>query len=443
VGDGTRTAAPAEPASQLNPAKAREQLTTWRAAIVMGIVALVVRLFYTLVIVSQYGLAQESDALYLNGLAKSLAAGTGFTLSGHRIYNQSLGYPLFLSILYRIGGPDVRLALAANACLGALSVALVVLLAGRLQRHVVAAGGPSGGGAPLWGTGLLATLYPDSLLYTPTTSSENLLIPCMLLLLLSALHEGGDWRWGGLTGLTAAAMATVKAHMILACLSLPFLWVLLRVNVWKRLAGATVVGGMCLLPWTWMNFRDSGRFIPFSAIAGTVFFDCTNPYAQGKPTNRFQLPAAEEAGHTEIELNSMRMRRALEYIRSDPKWYLRLLGMKLIYAFSPARDFMFESEGQVRLFTPFLSRWGPTAFNSALLLGAVFGLAALWRTPLACALSLSLLLSSILIQLIFCAFPRYRFPYLFALLPIVAWGWTWAIGAAWVRSGQLLRHRRV
>ena len=164
---------------------------------------------------------------------------------------------------------------------------------------------------------------------------------------------------GGLTGLTAAAMATVKAHMILACVSLPFLWVLLRVNVWKRLAGATVVGVMCLLPWTWMNFRDSGRFIPFSAIAGTVFFDCTNPYAQGKPTNRFQLPAAEEAGHTEIELNSMRMRRALEYIRSDPNRYLRLLGKKLIYAFSPARDYMFESEGQTRLFTPFLSRWGP------------------------------------------------------------------------------------
>jgi hypothetical protein len=404
--------------------------------------ALVIRAAYVIGNVSLYGTEQYSDFGYLHNLAGSLAAGKGFTLDGDRIYNQSIGYPALLAIFYSAFGFKVMVALWVNVILGAFSVALVYILSlALLQRHGddASVASPALAGAArrvALVAAAAAAIYPDSLLYGAFVASENLLIPLMLGMLIAALWQAPRPLTGGaLTGVLAAAAATVKAQVIFGCAFLPLVWVASKRQPVLRMLAATVAAIICLVPWTYINYRDSGGYlIPFTAVAGEVFLDGTNPLAKGKPTGVLGLGNDVEAGHNKIEIDRMKMRRAIGYIKERPAWYAKLLLLKFAYSLSPARDYLFEELGQMRLFTPALSRWVPTLFNALLFIGIAVGCFAMRERPVSLAVAASPLLGMFAVQLIFMAFPRYRFPFLFCLLPCAAFGWRTIIEAVRQRS---------
>ena len=394
----------------------------WRDALVLAVAALAVRVAYVAGIVARYGAQQTGDAEYMNQLGQSLAAGRGFVLaSGERVYNQSVGYPALLAVLYRAFGADARVAMAANVLLGAASVVLVFALA----RAVLRAGPP---GVPArrvaGGAGALAALYPDSLLTASMLSAENLLVPLLLGALLAALwRTPRDGVAGALVGVLAAGAASAKALVLFGFVPLPLVWVAARRRPLVRTVAAAATAAVVLAPWTYVNYRDSGgHLVPFSAVAGEVFLDGNNPRARGRPSGVMSLGAAVEAGHDKIEVDRMKLRRALGYIRERPGWYARLLALKFVHALSPVRDSAFETPGEPRLFTPALSRWAPTLFNAALLGGVVAGCVALWGHAVARAVAASQVIGAFAVQLIFAAFTRYRYPFLVALLPVAALG---------------------
>jgi 4-amino-4-deoxy-L-arabinose transferase-like glycosyltransferase len=386
------------------------------------VVALVVRVAYVVAIVAPYGAQQTGDAEFLNQLGQSLANGRGFVLAdGERIYNQSIGYPAFLALLYKAFGPHVRTALAANVVLGVSSVALVYAFARTLLREAPSSV-PSRRVA-FW-AGILAALYPDSLLHAATLNAENLLVPLLLAALLAAVwRTTRDGVAGALTGAFAATAASVKALIIFGFALVPLVWLAARRRPALRTLAAIAAASAVLAPWTYVNYRDSGGyFIPFSVVVGEVFLDGNNPLARGKMTGVMTLGAEAEAGHNEMEIDRMKLRRALNYIRERPGWYAQLLLRKFVHALSPVRDSAFEAPGEPRLFTPMLSRWVPTLFNAALLIGVVAGCISLRGRLVPLAVAASQVTGALVVQLIFAAFTRYRFPFLFALLPYAALG---------------------
>jgi 4-amino-4-deoxy-L-arabinose transferase-like glycosyltransferase len=395
----------------------------WRDVLVLAIAALVLRVAYLVAIVGLYGTQQTGDAQYMNQLGQSLATGQGFVLSGggERIYNQSVGYPALLALLYWSFGPDVRTALAANAVLGVLSVGLVYALA-RALWHERPSSVPPRRVARLAGS--LAALYPDCLLTASTLAAENLLVPLLMGTLLAATwRTPRDGVAGALTGALAAAAASVKALILFGFVVLPVVWVAARRRPFLRTLAATAAALLVLAPWTYVNYRDSGGyFVPFSVVAGEVFLDGNNPRARGKPSGIMSLGADAEAGLNKIEIDRLKLRRALAYIRERPEWYAQLLVLKFVHSLSPVRDSAFETPGEPRLFTQTLSRWVPTLFNAALLIGVVAGCIALRGQPVALAVAASQVTGALAVQLIFAAFTRYRFPFLFALLPHAALG---------------------
>jgi hypothetical protein len=357
-------------------------------------------------------------------LAQSLSAGQGFALDGDRIFNQSIGYPAVLAVFYWFFGSDVRIALVINVVLGTISVALAYLLSRVLLRDRA---DTTGGGLQRWAAlaaAGLAVIYPDSLLYCAIVASENLLIPLMLGMLLAALWlTRKDWVAGALTGMLAADAASVKAQVLFGCLLIPFIWLASGSRVIRRMAAAAVGACIMLAPWTYFNYRDSGGyFVPFSAIAGEVFLDGTNPRAHGTTSNVLTLGPEVEAGQGKIEIDRMKLRRAIGYIKERPAWYAKLVFQKFLYSISPVRDFMFENLREYRLFTPFLSRWVPTLFNALLELGVIVGCVVLWPHSRMRAVAATLLFGMFGVQLIFIGYSRYRFPYLFCLLPYAAVG---------------------
>ncbi|MDF1501552.1 hypothetical protein [Roseisolibacter sp. H3M3-2] len=405
----------------------------WRDALGLAAAALVIRLAYVVAIAARYGTRQTGDAEYMNQVAASLAAGRGFALaSGERIYNQSVGYPALLAALYGAFGADERVALAANVVLGVASVVLALALAHALLRD-----------APAWVprrraavlAGALAAVYPDSLLTASTLASENLLTLLLLAALLAGLwRTPRDAAAGALTGALAAGAASAKALVLFGFLPLPLVWLAARRGPVVRTLAAAAAAVVVLAPWTYVNYRDSGgHLVPFSVVAGEVFLDGNNPLARGRPSGVMSLGPAAEAGLDPIAVDRLKLRRALGYIRESPGWYARLLALKLVHAISPLRDFAFETPGEPRLFTPALSRWVPTLFNAALLGGVALGCLALRGHAVPLALAASQIGGALAVQLIFAAFTRYRFPFLFALLPVAALGMLAAARGGWRR----------
>lgn len=390
---------------------------------------LIVRIAYVVWIATRYGVQQFSDFHYLHQLASSLAVGNGFTIEGVRIFNQSVGYPAFLAPFYAVFGATPWTAIIVNVLLGAVSVGLVYLLALRLFRTAEWSGEdtqPCRCSVDRMAAyaAMVACIYPDSLLYCGLVAAENLLIPLMLSLLVAVVHPWRNaWVEGAMVGAVAAATASAKANVLVVCLFIPLLWRCVRGTFVKQTLAAALVGLVCLTPWTVANYRASGRVIPFAAVAGSALLDGTNPEASGKPTSNSTQFVEIGPGMSEVDLNDARMRKALSFIKADPGWFVKLSFKKLVHAFSPARDFMFEQDSRPRLPTRFVSRWGPTGFNALLLLGVVAGLWCVRKQRAVFLVGVSLIAAPTVLQVIFFAYSRYRFPFLFCLLPVVVVGW--------------------
>jgi len=391
------------------------------------------------------GAPQFSDFLYMHQLAASLASGDGFTIEGVRIFNQSVGYPAFLAPFYAIFGAREVVALVLNCLLGGLSAGLVCMLVfamldarGAIGRRTVDVLALLAGG--------VATVYPDSWLYCGLIASENLLVPLLLVMVLlngSRSSEEEESRrtaiMGGVgTGILAAVAASVKANVLIYCIFLGLQWLLSGRRWIIRASCAALAGVILLVPWTVANYRASGgHIIPFSAVAGTVILDGTNPSASGKPTNQYHLECEKSGSYSEIELNQLRLKQAVSYIKADPPWYAGLVLRKLIHSISPVRDFVYEHDGHCRLFQPFVSRWYPTAFNAFLLVGCVLGLILSRGQRRLLLSSLALCMGALVLQAIFCAYSRYRFPFLFALVPTATYGWSCVV--IWMGRGKALQ----
>jgi hypothetical protein len=252
-----------------------------------------------------------------------------------------------------------------------------------------------------------------------------LLVPLLVASLLAALwRTRRDALAGAMTGLLAAAAVSTKAQVLFGYVGLPLVWFAMGRRSLVRTAAAAVTAIVFLTPWALVNYRDSGGyFIPFSVIAGEVFLDGTNPAARGRPTNVLTLGPEVEKGLHPVEIDRLKMKKAVGYIKERPAWYLELLVRKLVLSMSPARDHVFEERGEMRLFDPMLTRWGPTAFNAALLLGAILSLFQLRGRPAAALLALTMAIGLFSVQLIFVAYSRYRYPWLVCMLPYIALGW--------------------
>jgi hypothetical protein len=70
-----------------------------------------------------------------------------------------------------------------------------------------------------------------------------------------------------------------------------------------------------------------------------------------------------------------------------------------------------------------VSRWGVTAFNAVLLAGVLLGLWFVRKQRIVMVTGLALIAAPTVLQAVFFAYSRYRFPFLYCLLPVVVAGW--------------------
>lgn len=381
--------------------------------------ALLARMAYTFVADQIGALGQFSDFLYIHQIAQALAAGGGFCIEGHRVFNQSPGYPALLAVLYWLAGSGGPVVLGLNLVLGAAGVALVSFICMAIVRAVDPGGHVRAAG--MWG-GIIAAFFPDSLLYMTLAAGENLLVPLMLLILAVALGwERGAVREGIIMGILWAAAASVKAHVLLWFVLIPFAWRGAGKPVRTRLAVAAGAMIVCLVPWTVANFRASGHFIPFAAVSGEVMLDGTNPMANGGPVKDREFEASVAHIADPVERDRAYMKQAAGYAWAHPAWFVKLTAKKFVRGLVPVRDYVYEYGGFRKVWGR-ISKWGVTGFNALLFGVGLLGLLGLRRNAAVFAAGASLVVAPVILQTLFFAYARYRFPFLFCLIPFAVAG---------------------
>jgi Tfp pilus assembly protein PilF len=209
------------------------------------------------------------DQKYYDTAARMLLAGEDLhQLRGLR----PLLYPMFLAVLYKLGGAHgIDLTVAAQHLLGVLTGVLAALLGARLFRHRLS--GLAGG--------VLYLLAPVPLCFEGellVESSYIFLICLGLLLLLHAADAAG--RKAGLLWLLCGALTALAAQARPNILVLMAVYPLLAVwRWWRSRQGAALwpllglIGGVVMgIPWGFVNKMQSDHFQVMPSAGGVNFY---------------------------------------------------------------------------------------------------------------------------------------------------------------------------
>ncbi len=285
------------------------------------------------------------DQLYHHTWANEIASGT---YSWEHAYFRAPLYYYLLGMLYKVTGPSILAGCAAGCLMGAVTCYMIahlgVLLAG-FRAGLLA--------------GLLAALYWPFIYFDCellTTVLENFLNVLLLVLLLVAAQRNSLPLF--LAAGIAWGLSIITRPTVLAFTPAIFIWIWLiarfRGRSLRRLpTTALIFGGAALmiLPVTVRNYVVGGEFVPIATNGGVNFYIGNNPESNGisavVPGTRqtwrggfidtHRIPAQELGKEvTAGEVSDYWFSRALDWIRSDPAAWGRLMLDKFFYFWYPA-----------------------------------------------------------------------------------------------------------
>lgn len=236
-------------------------------------------------------------------------------------------YPYLLASILKVAGPGWRAPAIANAVMGALSSALLVLLAGLFlsARTAIVAG-------------LLHALSPPAVALVPQTLTEH---PALLLTLLTLLCLAcADGARGRRVWLLTVAGGVCFGLLLLTrpsgLLLLPALLVLLVRNLRKRAWTPKValtfaaVSALVVAPWLYRNQRQ-GLGLMLSSVAGHNLY-IGNSEGAVSDGSRVTEPRLSEllAMYGEAGADRWARNQALGWIAEHPVRYLQLCGVRAL-----------------------------------------------------------------------------------------------------------------
>jgi tetratricopeptide (TPR) repeat protein len=360
---------------------------------------------------------------------------------GNDVFYQSPLYPYFLGLIYRLLGESALTVRLVQAAIGASSCALLAV-----------------GGATLFPRmGILAGV--GLALYPPAIFLDGLLEKSVLvtffttaLLAMLALQSGRHSRLRWLaTGIIVGLLGLTRENALL--LVVPVLcWIWLgRSTGIRRTAAALLFAGGCaaiLLPVALRNRAVGGELHLTTSQFGPNFYIGNHQGATGtydalvighgsaRDERADATRLAEEASGRKLrpgEVSRYWTGRAIDYIRSQPGDWLRLMGRKLALTFNAAEVADTESLDVYAEWSGLLRALQPFTFG-VLLAAAIAGAIVTWPSRRQHWFLYALAGTYALSVVLFYVFARYRFPLVPVLMILAAGG----VARARSRSGRAL-----
>ena len=284
-----------------------------------------------------FAVTPTSDAEFYFSRAASLAAGLGYLANdGHATAYWPPGWPMALSLAFRLGGASIWTVGLVNTAAAALSGWLLL----DLGRQVT--GSESAARLALLGY----ALYPNAVLYAPLALTE---VFYTLLLLASCWLLA---RRGALRTLAAGVVlgfATLVKAQTLVVVPLVLGIALLRERVAAARLGSALgrglavlaLAGAVVLPWSLRNGEVLGRFVAVSTNGGITLLTGNNDSARGGFTPEDPVVRALDARRdlTELTYDDEARRLGLAWIKAHPLRFVGLMPLKL------ARLWVTDGEG--------------------------------------------------------------------------------------------------
>lgn len=252
------------------------------------ILALLVRLIYALSI--EY--VPIADWGHYHRHAVDLAAGRGYIRDGQPCTVYPVGWPFFLSILYRVFGTSYTVAKVTNSVLGALTCLVLFRLGCIFYSEKVARS-----------AALLLAVFPSHIYYGGSFATDVLFT---LIFFISLIFLDRAFR----RQLALRSVALAGFILGLACYvrPVPIAFPVFLVPAWwfsmKRfrrpiLAGALLIVVMLVIqgPWTYRNYLRTGRLIVASSNGAVAFWMGHREIMEdGEPKHRWYAEVVEEYG---------------------------------------------------------------------------------------------------------------------------------------------------
>ncbi|MDI9260644.1 hypothetical protein [Alicyclobacillus sendaiensis] len=220
---------------------------------------------------------QEADFAWYDARAVELAHNQGYNWMGHPTAYWPIGWPFFLSLIYRVTGPSVMVGLAVNALLSTGIVCLVYVLTRQLFRDVRSATCAA----------TAYTLLPSQIIWNSVLGSEELftlLLVLFFVLYLRGIGHPRGSRWLALAGAVMGLACDVRpiplafpAFLFIYewCVALPHgtpmltRWSSRAARALARVLWVTVFMLLAILPVTIRNRLAMGHFVLVSTNGGT------------------------------------------------------------------------------------------------------------------------------------------------------------------------------
>ncbi len=352
-------------------------------------------------------------------LAQNLITGNGFSSYGKATTHRPPLYPFFIAFFMKLQTPFPLGVQVGQAVLGALSCGILFLIGRRVFDERV---------------GLVASLIQTidyaSVRQVVATMPEILFV-FFLLAGFYALEKGakeGGSRWFGAAGIFVGLSLLTRETLLLFVPVIIF-WMMFPGRPWKvRLGGAgvfLVALSLTLAPWIVRNSLVVGKPVLVTTRAGHTFYLANNPRTTGGRTGgdwdylhdtSFPVGDPNLPSFESLEANRYLFSQGWDFIRTQPRSFLRLVGRKIVNMWRP-----YQTD------SPWFAK-GATALTylPVMILGfaGIFLTRGQWRKLF---LFHSFLAYLFLLHAVLIAIIRYRFPAMpvFSLFAAFTLVWTW------------------
>ena len=258
---------------------------------------------------------------------------------GQEVFYQAPLYPYFLGVLYFVFGRDLWWIRVIQVVLGAASCSLLYF-AGKtfFSRQIGVA------------AGVVLSLYAPAIFFDALIQKSvlDLFLISLLLFVLGSSQSRLTWRSWVAVGILLGLLALSRENALIWLVVVPlWIWIFFAENRFQTRLGWIVLfftGVMVVLfPVGLRNLAVGGQFTLTTSQLGPNFFIGNNPAADGtymalRPGHgdpKFERQDATEIAEQALgrrlspgEVSGYWLARSLEYIRTQPLDWVRLMGRK-------------------------------------------------------------------------------------------------------------------
>ena len=224
-------------------------------------------------------------------VAVNLFNGEGFTLDGYPWAFQSYGYPLFLSLFFRlVNNSSIFTAKVFNVICSTLTIPFIYLIFNKAfnNKKVV------------WFSFILFAFIPNNLIYTNVLGSEILSVLLLSMIVCMNLYITEKNKIGNfiIQGILVGLLSLVKPFFMAYPVVLIFIYLLKEKKILPVLKiGVSLVIGfiVIMIPSTIKNYMAFGKVFPISYNGGyTLYINNNSENTRGTWMNAFNVPASDE-----------------------------------------------------------------------------------------------------------------------------------------------------